>query len=384
MTSTFNDMKLFLLTLSLFGLSFNAFPAILSTNSLGIRNEDEQFQSALEYMPNGNNNDMTDCLSAINVLLKLAANGNNEAKQYLEKLYTKGYDYWGDYDFYPNFDLGLLSGSSLNSVLSASINRCYFATLILGYHNTASKNYSNAFKYFSSCVKNLAQMNSDCLSIDKINYSKEMAQLEAVSALANCFEHGIGVKKDLEKSETLYLSIGGNYFFPEMQYSIPGEYEQLYVVTEIIDGFIPDPFCLRVWAKTGIILLKNHKFKEANIYYNNYEERISNGPSMAGAINLLWIAERYYKGLGVPRDINKAIKYFQMIIKEDCGPGSTPTYIYFPTIYADACYRMFEYYSGGAKDMEKANYYFNTALKYGSSSAIYDELLRRNWRNSNT
>lgn len=98
-----------------------------------------------------------------------------------------------------------------------------------------------------------------------------------------------------------------------------------------------------------------------------------------GCIRVLWTAEMYYKGLGVSVDYALAFKLFSKVVHEGGGLWETPTYEYYPDIYADACYRLYECYAYGRgveRNTDKAQVYFKEALRWGSTSAIYDDQKR--------
>lgn len=341
-----------------------------------IMQEDEKYQLAIDNLPFGNSKVEPNCCVALDILIDLANNGYEKAITLLRELYNKGYSYWGDYDLRCNYDLGELGRDEIELLLSESINGDYLASLLLAYHCKAIREHSQCFQYFSKCVKNINRVKNVNVKLQDQDFEPILAQIEAVANLAYSYEHGYGVAQDLSKAESLYLAIGGDYYFPETDYSIANEYEGLTCVSQSIDGFMPSPSCIRIWAKTGIILLKNNDYERANLYYKTYEEDLPAEPSSCGAVNLLWIAERYYQGMGVKKDIGLAIKYLRLLVDEECGPWATRTYEYFPTIYADACYRLYEYYSE-LNNHSFANKYYKSALQFGSSSAIHDEINKR-------
>ena len=84
----------------------------------------------------------------------------------------------------------------------------------------------------------------------------------------------------------------------------------------------------------------------------------------------------YYKGLGYNTNYSTAFDFFNFICNVAEGPWGLELRDYYPDVYADACYRLYECYAYGRgveKNAEKAEKYFKQALRFGCSSAIYDD-----------
>lgn len=145
----------------------------------------------------------------------------------------------------------------------------------------------------------------------------------------------------------------------------------------VYDGLVPMPSAIRPWDKIHVLFLKEGEYDLAKSFFNI--DNIDRPCYELGCIRLLWTAEMYYKGLGVSVDYALAFKLFSKVVHEDGGPWETPTYEYYPDIYADACYRLYECYAYGRgveRNTDKAQVYFKEALRWGSTSAIYDDQKR--------
>lgn len=219
------------------------------------------------------------------------------------------------------------------------------------------------------------------------------ASMDAYTMLGFCYEHGYGVEKNLQTAID-YYSLGGLYLEPEViqnydfsgiksilqecnnpeLYKSCGDFSEGYGV---YDALVPSPSAIRPWDKTRVLFLKMGEYDLAKSFFTIDE--IDRPCHELGCIRVLWTAEMYYKGLGVSVDYTLAFKLFSKVVHEDCGPWGTPSYECYSDIYADACYRLYECYAYGRgveRNTDKAQVYFKEALRWGSTSAIYDDQKR--------
>lgn len=369
-------------------------------------NATAQYDLACYYL----NNTEANHIEVLHWLRKSSKQKYEEADYLIKFLIQDGYKSWGDYWLAPKYDFGILSESQEEDAKQHIIKGCGDPEckghkgnfIILAHSYFHQEKYPLAIYYYKQA---LTQMRKDNLGIkvegDDMNFTE--ACMDAYTMLGFCYEHGYGVPKDLQTAVDFY-SLGGVYF---SNTDIANKYDasgvrkilrecnnsDLYEdcgnfikPTEAViwgnatyDCYVPLPSADRPWRKQGVIFFKMGNFDIAKDLLNFSDNILSERISELSCINVLWIAEMYYKGLGIPIDQIKAYKLFYKIANKVGGPWGTLTDEYYSDIYADACYRLYECYTYGrgvSKDKNKASYYFKEALNNGSTSAIYDDQKR--------
>lgn len=382
-------------------LIFSCLSAIANDNKTSLTakaelgNVSAQYDLACLYI-----NDETNYIKALYWLRKASKQGNQEATELIKDLIKDGYNSWGDIEMTPQYDLGILSDEDELVVKQHITIGCgnpdcsghKEKILYLAHSYYHKKKYDLAIYYYKQALSLMRTTNLGWID-DENKADFTTACMDAYSMLGYCYEHGLGVQKSLQKAVD-YYSLGGLYL-TDKTYDASGirqilrecnnsdlykecgyfqEPNEISWGNGIYDGLVPSPFATRAWDKTSILFLKMQKYNYAKELL--LIDDIDTAPiHHVGCIRALWIAEMYYKGLGTSIDYSKAYNIFCRITKENAGAWETPTYEYYPDIYADACYRLYEcftYGRGVVKNSEKARKYFEEALRFGSTSAIYD------------
>lgn len=399
-------MRRFCLTLFFAIFCFSMFAddikALISKAEAG--NARAQYDLACYYL----NSTKSSHIEALRWLRKASKQKYEEADHLINHLIQDGHKSWGDYRLTPEYDLGALSEQEEKDVKQHIIKGHKGNFLILAHSYFHQEKYTLAIYYYKQALTQMRKNNlGRIFKRDDMDYEYEMdftkACMDAYTMLGFCYEHGYGTQKDLQTAID-YYSLGGILFENHdiakkydasgvrkilRECNNPDLYDATYVDFTKPDelGFFyciysdmaPNQSAIRPWRKQGILFLKMGKIDIAKDLFIPFDEDNSNKVSEFGCINALWIAEMYYKGLGVPVEYSKAYKLFHKIANEEGGSYGTLTDEYYPDIYADACYRLYECYTYGrgvSKDENKASYYFKEALNNGSTSAIYDDQKR--------
>lgn len=407
------NMRLFILTLFFAFFSYSSFAdditKLISRAEQGIASA--QYDLACYYL----NNTGANHIEILRWLRKASKQNYDKAEHLIKFLIQDGHKSWGDYKLTPKYDFGILSETQEKDAKQQILKGCGDPKckghkgnfLILAHSYFHQEKYPLAIYYYKQA---LSQMREDNLGImvkvgnENDEEYKEMnfpeASMDAYTMLGFCYEHGYGVPRNLQTAVD-YYSLGGIYFSnndiakkydasgvrrilsecnnPDL-YEFCGDFikptEENIWGDGIYDCYVPLPSTDRAWRKQGVIFLKMGKFNIAKdlLFFSHdiLNERIAE----LSCINVLWVAEMYSKGIGVPINQTIAYKLFYKIANEIGGPWNTLTDEYYSDIYADACYRLYECYTYGrgvSKDNSKAEYYFKEALKNGSTSAIYDD-----------
>ena len=227
---------------------------------------------------------------------------------------------------------------------------------------------------------------------------------EICSLLGHCYENGFGVQQDLSTAIDYYIMCDLTNDICSMIYSYRNHQLNIKSILDEIgntqlsdkilsglgffDGWMPNPTPLRMFSKPYSLLIKSKDYGlvdaiDRSTYLDN-DEYIANQhgklsvlfSSVMGVCAALWHAERYYKGLGVEKDLNKAFRLFFDLVNNTKAAWEEDIAQSYPDIYADACYRLYECYANGYGtnvDLKLAEQYFRKALIYGSSSALEDD-----------
>ena len=255
--------------------------------------------------------------------------------------------------------------------------------VVLAHSYFYEEKYDKAVYYCKQALSKMKEGNLGYYTTD-LEFNIDFAWLDACKVLGYCYEHGYGVEKN-DKMALDYYSIGG---YPlEENYNTDGIKSILNEINnkELFER-IKSEWGLGLYADTGTRgtyqLAKIHMLyaklgfqKSKEEYFKVIEKDLKSLPGWSYlhcAPDMLWFGEIFYKGIGVSADYSKAYNVFYHIVHE----LDEYTSEIYPDVYADASYRLYECYAlgrGVEKNSSKAEMYFKQALKYGSSSAIYDD-----------
>ena len=261
--------------------------------------------------------------------------------------------------------------------------------IVLAHSYFHEKKYAKAVHYYKQALCEMKDRNLGYYDYEeKLEFYSEFAWLDACKMLGYCYEHGYGVEKN-DKMALDYYNIGG---YPVLDYyntngikSILKEINNKDLIESIDEeigglglyadighkGTYPHAKIHMLYAKLGFQKSKEEFFAKMENYMNPEQ-----GSSyLHCAPDMLWYGEIFYKGIGVSPDFSKAYNVFYHVVHK----LDEYTCDVYPDVYADACYRLYECYAFGRgveKNSSKAEAYFKTALKYGSSSAMYDDQKR--------
>lgn len=342
----------------------------------------------------------TDFVEVLRLLRESSNKGNQDAANLLYEIVKPGYDAWGDYYLMMHYDYGVYNEEVKQILKQRAISGCnsddckghkgYYVVLANSLYN--EKDYVNAVYYYKMALSTLKDGNQgfDPMKEGDEDYDFYFLILDATSMLGYCYEHGLGVQKNLHKA-LAYYSLGG--FLDEKQIEVMGVKDLLNEInnSELTENVGSSGLQLypdfgaeysRAYAKMYCISLKLG-IKE---YVDEWNEILESDlipddkwNHSGSAPKLLWYGERFYKGIGTQINYQKAFEVFSFIVNElDLGAGFD-LYELYPDVYADACYRLYEcfaYGRGVEKNPAKAESYFKLALRFGSSSAIYDDQKR--------
>lgn len=302
------------------------------------------------------------CKDGVNYLLQAKRAGHKQAEEVLERVCNLGYSYWGaknsdfNVSFYketPANDIDLLF-NNIDKLKSSPNNPS--SQFYLGIIEEYSENYTQAFEHFMKAHDILYADDGETKfygTKDPITGEEVDFAIEAYvqDRLGYYYENGIGVAKNLTKALEFWKeSFSRDAFYVFQSPSYLHRTHEAMCYEKLGD------------LKQYIATLEEHKYT-------------SNGWGYGGELRLsLWLADAYFKGYGVTKDYTKAYKIFEEITECDCG-GMGHAYEWYPDVYADACYRIHQMYKDGygvTKNAKDAQLYFDEALKYGSTSALYD------------
>lgn len=380
--------------LSILFVLFVSVALFASDNLFELRNKanngDAEAQYALGEFYTGIHME-SDYILALKYLRQSANQGNSKAAQLLKKITSPGKEAWGDFVLTPFYDLGVQDSISTANLLNAIKEGGYDAAVIYANSLFDEGKYTEAVKYYEITLKNL---NRD-IHPGYIG-GEEMFEMnivfDAVTMLGYCYEHGLGVPKDLYTALAYYEIFGGYGETNDPQIcnlikTILDKYDNA-VLSEyagecggqMYDALAPSTEGARAWSKCASLYLILGKYSNAFslILSNERTEPDKHWNVSGGTIINLWAGESYYKGIGRSQDLNKAFKIFEYIVNSENTIGTDISDDY-PDVYADACYRLYECYAfgrGTSPDANKAKKYYQEALRYGSSSALYDDQKR--------
>lgn len=350
-----------------------------------------QYQLACEYLYDEEN--PTNYIEVLRLLRESSEKGNKDAAELIKSLSEDGHDSWGDYNVIPCFyDHGVLSESLIQVLKKEALEGCgvkeckghkgYLMDIAHSYYN--SRQFEKAIKYAKLALSLMQESNlgTDIGETEDLqDFDVYYAWMDAYTMLGDCYEHGYGVSKDLKKA-IAYYGIGEDLIESELNaFGVKDLLNELgnEVLTSDVgsEGFSLNYGIMPIISyKHPMLLLKLGLYQYADEYFKDYDKYLtpdSEWDYTHAAPKLLWYGERYFRGLGTQTNYSKAFKVFYAIV-HNLSKGYDLYEIY-PNVYADACYRLYECYAEGKgveKNNQKAELYFRQALKFGSSSAIYD------------
>lgn len=364
-----------------------------------------QYELAVYYL----NNESTNYIDVLRLLRESSKQGNEKAKKKLGDLTSPGYEKWGDFsqELYNSYDNGVLSEEDKEFLKKWGLQGCGSSSckghkgylLVLAHSYFHEGNYPKALEYYKMA---LTQMKRDNLGEDYDDTPFEVvnAWKDALHMIGYCYENGYGVKQNGNEAITYYLlwinpeiysynsvrrkeivlSFNNNELTEAFEKK--GEFDRKPVYDE--REFFHESY---YWVhRAAYLMLISHQYKELCKFFNivpaGEEEEWREFPD---PVSFLFVGEIYYKGLGTKQNYDRAFWYFEYITDE--MPDSYNMNIgieyrdinNYPSIYADACYRLYECYAHGRgtqKNSKKAEWYFKRALRFGSTSAMYDDQKR--------
>jgi TPR repeat protein len=372
--------------LSILFVLFVSVALFASDNLFELRNKanngDAEAQYALGEFYTGIHME-SDYILALKYLRQSANQGNSKAAQLLKKITSPGKEAWGDFEIPPFYDLGV-QDSIATSYLLEGINKNRTGAAVIYAHSLFNEGkYAEAIKYYEITLKNLTHDIHPGF-IEKDEMDELYIVFDAVTKLGYCYEHGLGVPKDLYTALAYYEILGG--------YSEPTDPQICNLIQKILAKYnnaVLSGFAGECGGQYYDVIDQYRAIGKCEMLYLTlgntnlipsleHMMQYSNSDFIFGTITNLWAGESYYKGIGRQQDFQKAFKIFELIVNST-GPWGKEFTDYYPDVYADACYRLYECYAfgrGTSPDANKAKKYFQEALRYGSSSALYDDQKR--------
>lgn len=306
-------------------------------------NPTSQFYLGICYIDGFNEGDelIRDYKEGLTWIRASAKQGNADAIDLINNLTSVGYSAWGQ-----------LSEFSFNFGGTPSLDELYnridvvkeqadegngVALFWLGYILENEGKYTEALNTFDKSKK--------AFDIGKYTPLFDVEQTDAIEMyvcdrIGWYCQNGIGTPKDYYRAMKAYTSSNQR----DAYYPFPDAYL----------GEVQAAFCARE--------LKQY-------------DRMIKLLESAGVPGALWAGESYFQGIGITKDYKKAFEFFSKVVDSE-GPMGMPLKDYYPSYYSDACYRLYQLHREGLgcqKDDDLAKLYFRTAVKYGSTSALYDD-----------
>lgn len=328
---------------------------------------------------------------AIKLIRKSSEKGNDDAIRFLANVRIYDGKSFGDDGLIPWYYYIRLDDNEFTKYFKLATGGAPDACLLIGHYYYHKRDYLKAIEFYEKVLNNVSGKNVT-LSYDDEKFEAVKVAMDAYTMIAYCYEVGNGVPINYKKSLGYYM-LGGDYIsisaenFEKYEAQIKDVYikgfnkarEDWLVGSEIYDAFTGEPEGMIPMRKEGVLAVKAGMYWLADIWYNEMEEAIIKKENHRyDAIDVFWIAERYYSGLGKPIDYNKAYKYYIHFTNDCQGPRGSEITEYNSTMYADACFRLYQMYKNGKgcrANQVLADKYFRTAIKYGSMSALKEDQL---------
>lgn len=311
------------------------------------------------------------CQEGLRYLRQAAERGDKDAYQYIHALTSVGYKGFGRVYLYTGYFLDLPSIDTLKEnekkLLVAAGKGNVFALYYLWLYYHRNNQETKAFNYLLKAYNIIFDKDGkDKVFEDEydykdsirlidplfINYDNEekyvfvaYLAMSVYEMLGNCYENGIGTDKNLKSAIECYSRRTSS---------------------DLVLGAYP----------FGCDYGKNATVRKALCFekLGDNEKCHQILDSLNYPLADLLAGERYFKGIGTKVNYKKAIIFFEKATTYNNGEYGA--YETAPSDYADACYRLYQIYRDGLgvqKSERLSKAYFNDAVKYGSTSALYDE-----------
>lgn len=327
----------------------------------------------------------------LNYLRLAAKGGNTDATNRINHLTKNNNDQWGHFELYPYGSYGLLSDEQERILLDYCSKGDASAYIGLAFSCLEKYDYNAAFYYFEKSLYCIKEDNFPFLKDYNLTELDDTPRLllSAYSYMGWFYEKGLVVPKDIDMAIAYYQIFDGycsdthinalidkildKYNNPFLSKNLHDVYSGYWTLLSITP--LPDSQADRALQKIGILYMEKGNYD--HIICTELPSKIDdNNYILDSPIAYLWTGELYFKGIGVTQDYNKAFANYNAIVSNDLLDARYNILQYYPEVYRDACYRLYQCYLYGRgvnKDSQQAQYYFKQALTYGSSSAIYDD-----------
>jgi hypothetical protein len=294
----------------------------------------------------------------LNYLVQAKNHGQKDADSLITELCSKDGYSWGGYDVAPfeyiygvTIDEIVEKKGYLESIAYKSASASYYLAQVYEYnknYNTALKYYNQAHALFYPDGKTYNENAED--TIDPVSGGEYNFAMEAYvqDNLGFYYENGLGCNIDLLKAIEFYSH------------------------SEMRDSYFPSPGACVAILRQAICYKKLGKIDKFIDILSEYVESIPQA--------WLWLGDTYYNGDGMAVNYNKAFMCFENLLEEEFW--NEPLNDTYPAVYADCCYRLYQLYCDGKgveKDKEMARLYFDEAVKYGCSDAVYEYAKQQGW-----
>lgn len=300
--------------------------------------------------------------------------GHRKAQRVIDNIIGKGHEDWGEVELYGYHNEGILSEDKVENLKTEAQKGDAFANLKLGYYYKNVKDSCRAFQFFMSASLYITEKDLE---------HGELLPMEICDQIGWCYEYGFGVKQDYQKAIEYYEKSDLN-----SDVEPKSRMDSLCLNLRDPDALGNDIYADIAYLHQNLCYLRLGKWSRKYSYVDDEDNKKDNNKRLwMHPARVLWSAERFYRGM----EMKKNLKLAKVLFEKVCDDEVTfmydlPAYRIAPQTYADACYRLYEFYKNGIgceKDIAMANAYYNMALKFGSTSAIYDDQMKYETKTTN-
>jgi TPR repeat protein len=308
------------------------------------------------------------CKEGFNYLMQAANHGHDDAIAYINRECRLGYEYWGCYDIKPYeyveyFDVEELiaNQSKLKQIAYKSPSASYYLARIA----EKQHDYKTAYAYL--------------LQAHKLFYPDDKTYCEEAEDKVDPMTDGdpkcYAIEAYVQDKLGYYSEFGLGC---DINYDNAIKY---YSQNEYRDGFYPAPGTYVSILRQALCYKKKNDMDSFISHLSKWTWGSSEGGGWHGGFPManLLLGEAFFTGDGVAVDYKKAFQLFHEITDDD---EVRDLDAYWDT-YADSCYRLYQMYLKGLgveQNSAMAKLYFDEAVKYGSTSALYDYAKQKGWR----